>query len=86
MFITISSKDKKIANNYIKKSNNQRGSIIDRNGVILAGDVQTKSLYAKNKLIKNSDHIAKRLANLFDDLSYGQIKRNYQIRIREIGF
>ncbi len=75
MFITISSKDKKIANNYIKKSNNQRGSIIDRNGVILAGDVQTKSLYAKNKLIKNSDHIAKRLANLFDDLSYGQIKK-----------
>lgn len=75
MFITISSKDKKIANNYIKKSNNQRGSIIDRNGVILAGDVQTKSLYAKNKLIKNSDQIAKRLANLFDDLSYGQIKK-----------
>jgi len=42
-----------------------RGNIYDRNGVILATDIQTKTLYLRKSLIKDPKLAAKKLANIF---------------------
>jgi cell division protein FtsI (penicillin-binding protein 3) len=46
----------------------QRGDIIDRNGVLLATNLATASLYAKPHKIMNGDHIANQLASVLPDL------------------
>jgi len=54
---------------------NNRGNILDRNGIILATDIATKSLYANPKLIKNHNKTADFLSKMFEDLDYDIIKR-----------
>ena len=43
-----------------------RGIIYDRNGEVLAASVESKSLSARPKFIKNSNHLAKELAKIID--------------------
>ena len=43
-----------------------RGVIYDRNGAILAASIESKSLSARPKFIKNTNHLAKELAKILD--------------------
>jgi cell division protein FtsI (penicillin-binding protein 3) len=74
IFIVAYGNKNHVISDYNDKKDSKRGSIIDRNGVILAGDVNTKSLYVKNRLVKNSDQLALKLARFFNDLNYQELK------------
>ena len=43
-----------------------RGIIYDRNGEVLAASVESKSLSARPRFIKNSNHLAKELAKIIE--------------------
>ena len=51
----------------------QRGDIVDRNGVLLATNLTTASLYAKPNEISNGDEIANQLATVLPDLDVQSI-------------
>lgn len=55
-----------------------RADITDRNGVILATSLDTASLYADPALIPDPVPVAKDLAALFPDISYGEVLRKLQ--------
>ena len=52
-----------------------RPDIVDRNGRLLATDVQMPSLYADPLLIQDADEAAERLARLFPDLDVRELRR-----------
>lgn len=52
---------------------NKRGDIVDRNEVLVATDLKTKSLYVSNILVKDASLIAKGLATIFPDLTYQEV-------------
>ena len=52
---------------------NKRGDIVDRNEVLVATDLKTKSLYVSNILVKDASLIAKGLSTIFPDLTYHEI-------------
>ena len=52
---------------------NKRGDIIDRNEVLVATDLKTKSLYVSNILVKDASLIAKGLSTIFLDLTYQEV-------------
>jgi len=52
---------------------NKRGDIVDRNEVLVATDLKTKSLYVSNILVKDASLIAKGLNSIFPDLTYQEI-------------
>ena len=60
---------------YNQKKIKQRSDIIDRNGVILATDLDVKLLYANSALIRDPEFIAKKLANSFPDLEYEKLAK-----------
>jgi cell division protein FtsI (penicillin-binding protein 3) len=47
----------------------RRSDIVDRNGVIVATDLKTKSLYIDSALVKNPKLLANKLYEVFPDLS-----------------
>ncbi len=51
----------------------KRGEIVDRNGVLVATDLKTKSLYVSTILVKDARLIAKGLSMVFDDLNEQEI-------------
>ncbi len=65
----------KLKINFIYNLNkiNKRGDIVDRNNVLVATDLKTKSLYISNALVKDAAIIAKGLATIFPDLTYKEI-------------
>ena len=52
---------------------NKRGDIVDRNEVLVATDLKTKSLYVSNILVKDASLIAKGLSTIFPDLTYQEV-------------
>lgn len=74
LFFVVFSGDKvKISGIYDPHKASKRANIFDRNNVLVATDLKTKSLYVSSALIKNSDVIAKGLSSIFSDLSYREI-------------
>jgi cell division protein FtsI (penicillin-binding protein 3) len=51
----------------------KRADIVDRNGVLVATDLKTKSLFVSTVLVKNSSAIAKSLSKTFEDLPYEEV-------------
>jgi cell division protein FtsI (penicillin-binding protein 3) len=51
----------------------KRAGIIDRNGVIVATDLKTKSLYISSVLVKKPKMIARKLTRLFPELKYSDV-------------
>ena len=47
-----------------------RANITDRNGVVVATNLPTVNLYANPKKVSNAQEIAKRLSEVFEDISY----------------
>lgn len=60
----------------------RRGDIYDRNGMLLATSVQSRSLYADTHLISDVKKTAEALVKIFSDLSYGEVLQNLQSRKR----
>ena len=52
-----------------------RGSILDRNGKVLAGNVTTTSLYIIPKQVKDKEYTAKKLSEILN-VSYGEIYKH----------
>ncbi|MDR2778094.1 MAG: penicillin-binding protein 2 [Rickettsiales bacterium] len=44
----------------------KRTAIVDRNGVLIAGDLNTKTLYINSHLLENEDFVAKKLSEILD--------------------
>lgn len=54
---------------------NQRNEIVDRNGVLLAVDLEVVSLYANPKIITDSSLVAKQLNEIFPDLKVSELEK-----------
>ncbi len=64
-FITISSYFDSPTEVKLEKKEN-RGIIYDRNGIVLAASIESKSLSARPKFINNANHLAKELTKIID--------------------
>ncbi len=62
-----------IKNIYDPGKNRRRGNIFDRNGVLVATDLKTKSLYVSSVLVKDPKKIASELSKIFSNLSFAEI-------------
>lgn len=51
----------------------KRANILDRNDTLVATDLKTKSLYVSSILVKDPQAIAKKVSDIFPDLSYQEI-------------
>ena len=60
----------------------RRADILDRNGVILARSLRTASLYADPKVIADPKVVAKDLAKVFPDMTYGDLLQKLQSKKR----
>lgn len=69
-YIVISRDGTNLKNIYESRKNVRRADIYDRNGVLLATDLKTKSLYVSSVLIRDPKLVAKALAESFGDLKY----------------
>ncbi len=72
-FIVTSGDKVKVSGIYDLKKAAKRGNIYDRNGVLVATDLKTKSLYVSSVLIKDPQVIAKGVAKIFPDISFKEI-------------
>jgi cell division protein FtsI (penicillin-binding protein 3) len=63
----------KISGIYDPNKNAKRANIFDRNGVLVATDLKTKSLYVSSVLVKDPKAIAKKITQIFPDISYDEI-------------
>jgi cell division protein FtsI (penicillin-binding protein 3) len=74
MVFVVASGDKiKVSGIYDLRKSGKRGNIFDRNDVLVATDLKTKSLYVSTVLIKDSEAIARGLSSIFSDISYQEI-------------
>ena len=69
-YIVISRDGTNLKNIYESRKNVRRADIFDRNGVLLATDLKTKSLYVSSVLVRDPQQVAKALAESFTDLKY----------------
>ena len=74
MLLIVTAGDKsKVSKTYDPQIASARGNIYDRNGVLVATDIRTKSLYASSILVRRPKEIARGLSKIFPDLSYKDI-------------
>lgn len=74
MFFVVTFGDKvKVSNIYDQRKLTKRGNILDRNGVLVATDLKTKSLYLSSILIKDPQQLAAAVSGIFPDLSTQEI-------------
>jgi cell division protein FtsI (penicillin-binding protein 3) len=67
--LALGNNDKKIYNLYSNNKLNSRADIYDRNGILVATDLKTKSLYLSSNLIRNPSFVAKTLPIIFNEIS-----------------
>jgi cell division protein FtsI (penicillin-binding protein 3) len=63
----------KISGIYDPRLAGRRANIYDRNDVLVATDLKTKSLYVSSVLVKNPQALARGVSDIFSDLSYTEI-------------
>ena len=74
MFFVILTQDRaNIKNIYESRKNVRRADIYDRNGVLVATDLKTKSLYVSSVLIRDAKYVANALSKSFPDLNYEEV-------------
>ena len=74
MFYVVLTKDKSsIKNIYESRKNTRRADIYDRNGVLLATDLNTKSLYVSSVLVRDVKSVARAISDSFPDLKYEDV-------------
>jgi cell division protein FtsI (penicillin-binding protein 3) len=73
IFVVATGDQMVISKFYNINKNQKRANIIDRNGVILATDLNAKSLYVSSVLVKDPEVISRKIAHIFPDLSYREV-------------
>lgn len=73
LFVVVMGDKVKISGIYDSRKAGRRGNIYDRNKVLIATDLKTKSLYVSSVLVKNPQAISSGLAQIFQELSYQEI-------------
>ncbi len=73
LFVVVMGDKVKISGIYDSRKAGRRGDIYDRNKVLIATDLKTKSLYVSSVLVKNPQAISSGLAQIFQELSYQEI-------------
>ncbi len=73
LFIVFIGDKVKVSGIYDPHKTNKRANIYDRNGVLVATDLKTKSLYISSVLVKDPKAIAAGLSQIFSDISYAEI-------------
>ena len=88
MFFVILTQDRaNIKNIYESRKNVRRSDIYDRNGVLVATDLKTKSLYVSSVLIRDAKYVANALSKSFPDLNYEEVLKKLAMeKIVNIGF
>jgi cell division protein FtsI (penicillin-binding protein 3) len=71
---------RKFAKNYYDTINFGRKEIVDRNGTILAVNLNTVSLFANTKLISDPSDVAKKLHDIFPNISYESLLNKLKIK------
>ncbi len=72
-YIVITNDKNKLKKEYDPRYFGKRGKIFDRNRILVATDLKTKSLYASSILIKDSQLLVSRLSELFPELDYKEL-------------
>lgn len=72
-FVVLTGDKVKVSGIYDEKGIAKRGDILDRNNTLVATDLQTKSLYVSTVLVKDPEAIAKKVSEIFSDLSYQEV-------------
>ena len=74
MIFVVAMGDKvKISGIYDARKSSKRANIFDRNDVLVATDLKTKSLYVSSVLVKDSQAISRGISQIFSDISYDEI-------------
>lgn len=73
IFIVFMGDQVKVSGIYDPRKASRRANILDRNDVLVATDLKTKSLYVSSVLVKDSAAIARGLSAIFPDLTYNEI-------------
>jgi cell division protein FtsI (penicillin-binding protein 3) len=74
MFFVVFLGDKvKVSGIYDPRKADKRANIYDRNDVLVATDLKTKSLYVSSVLVKNPQAIAKKVSEIFSDISMSEV-------------
>jgi cell division protein FtsI (penicillin-binding protein 3) len=69
LFLIIFSDEVDVSQIYDNQEISRRSDIVDRNGIIVATDLDVKVLYANTTLIRNPEFVTKQLANTFSELN-----------------
>jgi cell division protein FtsI (penicillin-binding protein 3) len=74
LFFVIAIGDKvKVSGLYDPHKSSRRANLYDRNDVLVATDLKTKSLYISSVLVKDPQAISQGLAKIFSEISYKEI-------------
>lgn len=73
IFIVVMGDKIKISGIYDLHKTSKRANIFDRNGILVATDLKTKSLYVSSVLVKDEQMIARQLSQIFPDLSFHEV-------------
>ncbi|OFW94948.1 MAG: hypothetical protein A2887_01445 [Alphaproteobacteria bacterium RIFCSPLOWO2_01_FULL_40_26] len=65
----------RISSIYDLRKSAKRANIFDRNDVLVATDLKTKSLYVSSILVKDKQGLARGIAEIFPDLSFNEVLR-----------
>ncbi|MDR2077558.1 MAG: penicillin-binding protein 2 [Rickettsiales bacterium] len=68
-------------NTFISDTIKKRVSIVDRNGKLIAGDLNTKTLYINSHLLENEDFVARKLSETLN-MDYSHLYRKLMARNR----
>lgn len=63
----------KVSGIYDARKSSKRANIFDRNDVLVATDLKTKSLYVSSVLVKDPQAISRGISQIFSDISYAEI-------------
>lgn len=86
LFVVIFSGEIDVNEIYNGKKISKRANIVDRNGVIIATDLDVKILYANSILIRDPKLVAKALSDTFPDLDYDKILRRLSRKSKKDGW
>lgn len=75
LYVVVMGDKVKISGIYDSGKTGRRGNIYDRNKVLVATDLKTKSLYISSVLIKDANAMASGLSQIFPELSFQEISK-----------
>lgn len=82
-FLVVLSDKKDLKKIYQTKGVEKRSNIVDRNGIIVATNLDIKVLYANSDLIRDPKDVAKKLTDAFPQLNYSRLLKRLSNKSRD---